>query len=664
VAENQNIADRDGGFTLTELLIVIVIMGVLMTTLSSVITVVLRTTPPTEARTEDARSLQGLVTWLPQDVDATPPDGFGTDPNTWLCSGTAPAGSRNLLSLEWTETATTVTNYAASYRYELNGGKSRVVRHVCNDGGNGAMGASQRINLTGGLPSWGTPAPATVTMCSTPVPVGQTCPLASVIAPGNTSPGVVKSLRLRITMFDGSFSTIDAAPKNPDKSLADDPDASTNARPVVIYSNRDLQMHSGATLTLDLRVAPWHRPSDPDPADAGLLSVAIDSSEPMPANITASTADPLFVTITASPTAPVGVIADPLVLIISDDGGAWVDVTIDIEILPTANTPPYFDPPRFNAPITMQKGSSVTFSLADSNGVGDLETPLNQLTASVDGSFPAPANITTSIPPTGLDVTLSASNSGPAGTLGALMLIIADGDGGTVSVQITITTFTGAVTNNPPTVSPSNYNVEMFAGASLPLSLYTTHGASDLDLDPLSVAINGSAAQPSDITTTIGAGLDVTLVAGPTSPVGVKIPVQLIISDIHGATVAATITVTIKPSPPPPSNCVLGSLTASPNPVARHSSGSGARQVKFNVTVTLTYTGSCDGLTLTYDTGDTSGLGIGTGRVFPPGSPSSISIVSFLNGGTEKWTPAAHTLTAKTTSAVTPASKTVVLIVT
>ena len=66
---------------------------------------------------------------------------------------------------------------------------------------------------------------------------------------------------------------------------------------------------------------------------------------------------------------------------------------------------------------------------------------------------------------------------------------------------------------------------------------------------------------------------------------------------------------------------------------------------------------------LKYDTGDTSGLGVGTGRVFPPGSPASIVIYSKGNGGTEKWLTGTFTLTAETTSAVTPNQVTTTLVV-
>ncbi len=67
--------------------------------------------------------------------------------------------------------------------------------------------------------------------------------------------------------------------------------------------------------------------------------------------------------------------------------------------------------------------------------------------------------------------------------------------------------------------------------------------------------------------------------------------------------------------------------------------------------MTLTYTGTCDGLSLNYDTGHSSGLGI-AGRVFSTGG--EVLLYSAPSGGTEKWTPTTHTLTASTTSVIAP----------
>ena len=165
------------------------------------------------------------------------------------------------------------------------------------------------------------------------------------------------------------------------------------------------------------------------------------------------------------------------------------------------------------------------------------------------------------------------------------------------------------------------------------------------------MSITAIDAQPAGVTLTLEGGLAITietdagLLAGTLSPA-----IDLDVRDPAGERLDLTITVTIIPTPPPPSNCELLSLTATPNPVSRHASGGQPHLLDDDVTVTLTYSGSCDGLRLAYDSGDTSGLGVGTGRVFPAGSPTSVVIVSKNNGGTEKWAPATHTLTATTTS--------------
>ena len=44
---------RDGGFTLTELLIVIAMIGIISVTIGAVFSVIVRTNPTTEARTDD-----------------------------------------------------------------------------------------------------------------------------------------------------------------------------------------------------------------------------------------------------------------------------------------------------------------------------------------------------------------------------------------------------------------------------------------------------------------------------------------------------------------------------------------------------------------------------------------------------------------------------------
>ena len=62
----------------------------------------------------------------------------------------------------------------------------------------------------------------------------------------------MKSLKLSITRLDGVVATIDAAPKNPDQDLADDPYAVTNAKPTVSVTNVVVPMYAGETTEFSL----------------------------------------------------------------------------------------------------------------------------------------------------------------------------------------------------------------------------------------------------------------------------------------------------------------------------------------------------------------------------------------------------------------------------
>ena len=71
---------RDRGFTLVEVVICVALLGVLAPVLLSVIVVTLKSSPAIADRADAATIVQGLVTWLPQDIDSAAPGSFDTSP--------------------------------------------------------------------------------------------------------------------------------------------------------------------------------------------------------------------------------------------------------------------------------------------------------------------------------------------------------------------------------------------------------------------------------------------------------------------------------------------------------------------------------------------------------------------------------------------------------
>ncbi|MEO7397542.1 MAG: prepilin-type N-terminal cleavage/methylation domain-containing protein, partial [Ilumatobacteraceae bacterium] len=153
---------RDRGFTLVEVLIVIVVVGLISAVITNIFSVIVRTTPQAEARADDSRSLLGLSTWLPADLSSTPhtlcsdPPGCSSAASSWdrtpsRSSGCAGADSGvNLLRLSWTEsfgTVATTSTYVANYRYANTSGKWRIERSACLLGGPRSV-----LNLTSDLP--------------------------------------------------------------------------------------------------------------------------------------------------------------------------------------------------------------------------------------------------------------------------------------------------------------------------------------------------------------------------------------------------------------------------------------------------------------------------------------------------------------------------------
>ena len=200
-----NPSARDEGFTLVELLISIALIGILMPVLAASFTVVLRTTPSVGERTDNAHTLQGIVTWLAQDIDSTPPTGFDFDPTT--PSGCTVSPGTNLLRLEWSENAGSgLVRYVANYRHVLVGSSYFIQRVTCRGVGAGLLGNAVARSASSALP---------------PIPSGWVAGQLPfrVIATKNVA-GDVTIVSFEVQTLTGQIVRTDSAPKNPANTLA------------------------------------------------------------------------------------------------------------------------------------------------------------------------------------------------------------------------------------------------------------------------------------------------------------------------------------------------------------------------------------------------------------------------------------------------------------
>ena len=178
---------RDGGFTLLETVIVVLIMGIVVPVLAFSFSVVVRSTPTAEDRADDSRSLLNLTTWLSQDVSSTREDGFfiGTSAPTGGClESSVPASSINLLELHWSEGT---EQYVSNYRWISTGPSvGQVYRYSCQQG-QAARAARMTPDLNEVATGMYAPAPVEITESPTTLVDG--------------SPGI-KGLQFVVLIFD------------------------------------------------------------------------------------------------------------------------------------------------------------------------------------------------------------------------------------------------------------------------------------------------------------------------------------------------------------------------------------------------------------------------------------------------------------------------------
>lgn len=136
----------DAGFSLIEVLIVVVVLGIVMSALTAAVMTTLNAAPATEARLDDARSTRSLATWLSHDTTSTPPflpeqaqGGMDISPTATADNNDCGGAGTNLLHLQWTESSSLSTTHVANYRFVVTGDQGVVRRYACSRTGAAAF---------------------------------------------------------------------------------------------------------------------------------------------------------------------------------------------------------------------------------------------------------------------------------------------------------------------------------------------------------------------------------------------------------------------------------------------------------------------------------------------------------------------------------------------
>ena len=207
-SRSKRVPRSDGGFTLVELLIVIVLTGILMPVIASVFTVIVKNSPSAQTRADDSRTTRGLSTWLPQDVLSTPPTivtgsvagvpGYNLDPaRASDCPGTT---GTNVLHMVWQENAGTLITYVANYRYVPTAtGTIQIKRYACSRSGAGAFSTARENNVT--------------------TPIVQSMSASATAFYGSVAPYPLQFIDVKAQTTSGDEVLIRAASRNPAKQL-------------------------------------------------------------------------------------------------------------------------------------------------------------------------------------------------------------------------------------------------------------------------------------------------------------------------------------------------------------------------------------------------------------------------------------------------------------
>lgn len=394
---------RDDGFTLLELVISITLMAMLATVISAAVAVTLRNSPAVADRADAAVNVQGLVTWLPQDVDSAAPGTFDTAQGVSSgCAGSDPGF--NVFKVTWSETISSKVDYAASYRYVAVTDGGYIVRVYC------VVGAVPSVlQVSGIIPPW--------VAGSEPVRVILTDSVADADA-------LVDSAKFMVTPLVGKTIVIDATTKNPNETISTPPTLPPPPPPPPPAPNQPptatdtlATVRSGAAVTVGLTA------TDPE---GGALTVSIAA---VPADWTIVPESGASLVVTA-PVAAEGT-TETLTYTVTDPLGASASAELVVSVTAAPDQPPLTNP----ASVSTGAGETITIGLPANDPEGGA---LTATFAEVPDGWTVTA--------LGLSATITPANDATLGDY-SIGYTVTDPEGLTSTSTITVT-----ITGPPPCV--------------------------------------------------------------------------------------------------------------------------------------------------------------------------------------------------------------------
>lgn len=176
MTNHSSVGRRDNGFTLVEVIVTVVVMGLMSSVIAAAIIVILRNSDGVVASTSESHDTQQIVSYVPLDIASGPSradayratsGGAGGDRG----SGCSDLGNDNVLRIDVTDRRLTVVDRRIAYQVVPTGATARIDRIVCEFDGT-TWNPTSALNVADALDGTASPiAEATVIVANPGDPI-------------------------------------------------------------------------------------------------------------------------------------------------------------------------------------------------------------------------------------------------------------------------------------------------------------------------------------------------------------------------------------------------------------------------------------------------------------------------------------------------------------